>query len=244
MIKITRSKNYTAVSNIYDHLMRKVRYDYWADYIYALTSNHLIKNPKVLELASGNCQLAGFLSAYYAKYIASDYSLSMLGSHPKIKLRKICCDMTSLPFKVQFDLIVSAFDSVNYILSKIKLSNLFREVQYILKNKGLFTFDVSLENNSYKHVKDPIREGTYKGIKYQQLSDYDLMKKLHRNIFYITYPNGMKFKEIHNQKIYPFESYFDLLDSAGFSVKACYDAFTFKDASPNSLRVQFVVNKK
>jgi hypothetical protein len=103
---------------------------------------------------------------------------------------------------------------------------------------------VSLENNSYKHVKDPIREGTYKGIKYQQISDYDQMKHLHQNIFYITYPNDMKFKEIHKQKIYPFESYFDLLDSAGFLVNACYEAFTFKDASSKSLRVQFLVNKK
>ena len=64
MHKIPIGDNYFHVSNIYDHIMRKVRYDYWADYIYAVSSNYIDENAKVLELGSGSCKLARFLSAY------------------------------------------------------------------------------------------------------------------------------------------------------------------------------------
>lgn len=244
MGKILSSKNYTDVSNIYDHIMRKVRYDFWADYIYAISSDYVGDKPKVLELASGNCNLARFLSTYYPKLIASDMSLSMLSKRSKIGLKKVCCDMTIIPFNTKFDLIVSTFDSINYLITEKKLSALFKEICRVIRNKGIFTFDVSLEKNSYRHIKEPLRNGSYKGIKYKQETDYDSAKNIHRNVFYITHPNGEVFKEVHIQKIYSFETYFDLMDSAGLTVKACYDAFTFKDGSANSSRVQFISMKK
>lgn len=244
MQKIHSSKNYTDVSNFYDHLMRKVRYDYWADYIYAISSDYVGDKPKVLELASGNCNLARFLSAYYPKLIATDMSHSMLIKKSKTGFKKVCCDMTIIPFSSKFDLIVSAFDSVNYLITEKKLLALFNEVCRILSCDGIFTFDVSLEKNSYRHIKDPVRNGSYKGIKYRQETDYKSKGNIHRNIFYITYPNGKVVEEVHIQKIYPFETYFDLMDSVGLIVKACYDAFTFKDGSANSPRVQFITVKK
>lgn len=244
MEKILSSKIYTDVSNIYDHIMRKVRYDYWADYIYAISSDYVGDKPNVLELASGNCNLARFLSAYYPKLIVTDMSLSMLNKNSKAGLKKVCCDMTMIPFSTKFDLIVSTFDSVNYLITEKKLSALFNEICMVISNDGIFTFDVSLEKNSFRHIKDPLRKGSYKGVRYKQETDYDSTKNIHRNVFCITYPNGKVFKEVHIQKIYSFETYFDLMDSAGLSVKACYDAFTFKDGSANSPRVQFIAVKK
>jgi len=244
MEKILSSKIYTDVSNIYDHIMRKVRYDYWADYIYAISNDYVGDKPNVLELASGNCNLARFLSAYYPKLIVTDMSLSMLNKNSKAGLKKVCCDMTMIPFSTKFDLIVSTFDSVNYLITEKKLSALFNEICMVISNDGIFTFDVSLEKNSFRHIKNPLRKGSYKGVRYKQETDYDSTKNIHRNVFCITYPNGKVFKEVHIQKIYSFETYFDLMDSAGLSVKAFYDAFTFKDGSANSPRVQFIALKK
>jgi SAM-dependent methyltransferase len=221
-----------------------VRYDYWADYIYAISNEYVGDEPKVLELGSGNCHLARFLSAYYPKLIATDVSHAMLSKNSKTHLIKVCSDMTMIPFKTKFDLIVSAFDSVNYLISKKKLLALFDEIYRTLSDNGIFTFDVSLEKNSYRHIKDPVRIGSYKGVQYKQETDYNSIKNIHRNVFIITYPDGNMFKEIHIQKIYSFETYFDLMDSAKLAVKECYDAFTFKDGSAKSSRVQFIVVKK
>lgn len=244
MDRVPLSKNYNNVVNIYNHIMRKVHYDYWADYIYSISSYHIGTNPRVLELASGNCQLAYFLSAYYPRLFPTDLSLAMLSYGKKTDLKKVCCDMRMIPFKSKFDLIVSAFDSLNYLITKKDLEALFKEVKLLLSDKGLFTFDVSLEKNSYRHIKEPIRRGSYKGIKYTQETDYDSMKKIHRNKFHITYRDGMIYREVHLQKIYSFETYFDLIESAGLIVRECLEAFTFKDANANSPRAQFIVMKK
>jgi hypothetical protein len=224
--------------------MRKVRYNQWADYIYAISNRHFKSNPSVLELASGNCQLAHFLSSYYPNIIATDLSFPMLTTLNKINLKKVCCDMTLIPFKEQFDLIFSTFDSINYLLTKKDLTALFREVKRLLSDVGLFTFDVSLENNSYKHTKVPVRKGTYKRINYKQKTDYNAKKRIHRNIFIVSYPNGTTYREIHLQKIYPFETYFDLIENVDLLVKECFEAFTFKNGNAKSSRVQFLVIKK
>jgi SAM-dependent methyltransferase len=224
--------------------MRKVHYDYWADYIYSITRHFVDENPRVLELASGNCQLAYYLSAYYPKYYATDISLTMLSLGINEVKHKICCDMKFIPFRSKFDLIVSAFDSFNYLLSKKELLSVFNEVKKLMNQQSLFTFDVSLERNSFRHVKDPIRNGTYKGVKYKQETDFNEKTKVHRNVFHITYQDGRAAKEVHLQKIYSFDTYFELMDNAGLSVKECLDAFTYKDGKSTSSRVQFLAVKK
>ena len=103
---------YQHVANIYPHLMNFVSYKWWARYIYTITKPKVEKNPSVLELAAGNCALAGYLSKHYKNYLATDISTSMLKQN-KNKLNKVCCDMTAIPFNKKFDLILTSFDSVN-----------------------------------------------------------------------------------------------------------------------------------
>ncbi len=80
------------------------------------------------------------------------------------KLNKVCCDMTALPFKKKFDLILSSFDSVNYLRSNKNLLQLFKEVNNSLTEKGIFTFDAALESNSYKHQKTATIKGKIERI--------------------------------------------------------------------------------
>lgn len=244
MLKSEKSKIYDEVVFIYSHLMRKVHYDYWADYIYSVTNRFINNQSKVLELAAGNCQLAQFLSDYYPNYLASDLSLPMLKQFNNKKIDKICCDMIKLPLKGKFDLVISAFDSINY-LTKIKdVMFLFSEISRILNKNGVFTFDVSLENNSYKHIREANRKGSFNGIKYLQKSSYNPKTRIHKNYFLITHPSGQISEELHVQKIYRFETYFKLIDKAGLQVEECYEAFTFKNANAKCSRVQFIVRRK
>ena len=128
---------------------------------------------KVLELGAGNCKLAEFVSAKYKNFYATDISLSMLKSSKKKKLNRICCDMTELPFKSEFDFIFSNFDGVNYILKQKSLSRLFNEVFNLLKKEGVFTFDVSLERNSLNFVESKSIEGRSNGYSFRRISHYN-----------------------------------------------------------------------
>ena len=72
-------------------------------------------------------------------------------------------------------------------------------------------------------------------------SKYNSSSRIHKNIFIITDEFGNVKKEIHTQKIYKFETYFDIIAKAGMYVVECLDAFTFNNGNQNSERAQFII---
>ncbi len=223
--------------------MRKIRYDDWADYLFRVTSKYISNDAGVLELAAGNCRLAQHFIKRYPKLIVSDISRQMLSDSENKKIKKVCCDMLSVPFKKKFELIYAAFDSINYLLTKKKISEFLKGIRSLVSDDGIFTFDVALEKNSISHISQPVRRGKYKGIRYLHKSIYDERTRIHKNIFNIELPGGQRFKEIHKQKVLDFDQYFALIEEANFFVAECFDAFTFNDGKPDSKRVQFVIKK-
>jgi ubiquinone/menaquinone biosynthesis C-methylase UbiE len=233
---------YESVSLIYKELMRGVKYNKWSKYLLDVVSEYIDKKtPSVLELGAGDCKIARSISKKYHNIIASDISLPMLQQAKNVSVSKVCCDMTSLPFKNKFDLIYSTFDSVNYLLSKRKLLTLFLEVKKVLSVSGIFTFDVSLEKNSLDFEGSYTVEGKINGYSFTRKSKYNSSSRIHKNIFKITDEYGNVKKEIHKQKIYKFESYFDIIEKTGLYVVECLDAFTFNNGNQNSERVQFIL---
>lgn len=224
--------------------MRKIRYDYWADYLYDITSKYVNKKAKTLELGAGNGQLAFFMKKYFNDLIISDLSHFMLSDSRNKKLKQVCCDMVSLPFKIKFDLIYSAFDSVNYLLTKAKMLKLFSEIRKHLTDDGIFTFDVSLERNSIYSCNKPVVKGKVKTITYEQKSVYNKKNRIHKNSFNINLPDGTIVRETHRQRIYLFEDYFKLIEKEGLFVVDCLEAFSFNDGKPDSNRVQFILKKQ
>ncbi len=240
--KITEVKQYSLVSEIYSDLMKEVNYVRWAKYIYLITKDKIQLNSEILELASGSCNLSTYLQSKYKNIICTDISKQMLMQSSYKK--KIVCNMLHLPFNKQFDLIFSEFDSINYILTQKMLSAFFKEIYRYLKPDGIFTFDVSLEKNSYIHEKDSKKNGKTRNYSYKRKSIYDPKTRIHRNIFEITDKSGNVFSEMHKQKIYDFNTYFKLLDKAGLYVVNCYKTFTLKEGWANTSRVQFIVKRR
>ncbi len=240
-----KAKAYDTVAFIYEELMNEVDYANWAKYIVDIAEEYVdSKNAQVLELAAGNCKLASEIIKTFPHLIVTDHSFTMLNYNKNVKLKKVCCDMTSLPFGNNFELIYSTFDSVNYLLSKRKLLNLFSEVKRVLSDNGIFTFDASLEKNSLDFEKAYVTEGTFGGYKYIRRSKYNKATRIHKNVFEVVDKDGNVFYEIHREKIYKFDTYFDLIDKAGLYVVECLETFTFDNGNANSDRVQFIVKKK
>jgi hypothetical protein len=121
---------------------------------------------------------------------------------------------------------------------------LFSEVERILSDDGIFTFDVSLENNSIAHQKKISRTGMIDKIKYNHSSEYNPVNRIHKNIFTLFFPDNQVIREVHIQKIYPFNMYFNLIDKSGLYVSDCFEAFSFKKGRAESKRVQFKLKKR
>jgi ubiquinone/menaquinone biosynthesis C-methylase UbiE len=239
---MAKAKPYQVLPLIYSHLMKGIRYEKWAHYLYELVKKDCNKRSAVLELAAGDCTFAKYFARYYPSLVVTDISSYMLKQN-KNCFNKVCCNMLYLPFKSKFDLIYSNFDSINYILSGKLLLKLFSEVSMLLKENGIFIFDVSLEKNSHVHVKKFNREGKYKNMIYRQTSIFDSVTKIHINKFNIKLANGDEYSEIHKEKIYSFDTYFKLIEKTGLYVADCYEAFTFNPGNKNSDRIQFLLKK-
>jgi len=235
---------YDKLSLIYDGLMKDVNFNLWTKYVMDIAKKYVNTASSFLELAAGNCTIAKTIKKKYSNLIATDISLPMLNVHFHPDLFKVCCNMISLPFKKKFDFVYATFDSVNYLLTQKELLFLFGEIEIALSDSGIFTFDVSLENNSLEFTDIQVTKDNYNGFSFKRINSYDKETRIHKNVFYIYDKSGVRFKEVHKQKIYSFETFFNLIDKAGLVVKECYDGFTFNDGSPKSERVQFVVGKR
>ncbi|UCH65532.1 MAG: class I SAM-dependent methyltransferase [Ignavibacterium sp.] len=233
---------YEALSVIYDEVMKHIDYKHWSEYILDIAKDHnKDNNARVLELSAGIGKMARRISKKFSDYVFTDRSFRMLQQSNEINLRKVCCDMTSLPFNGEFDFIFSTFDSVNYLLNKSKLLSLFTEVKNVLSENGIFTFDVSLENNSLEFKRNQKTKGSAKGYSFKRTSKYNLKSRIHKNIFEITDHLGVVTEEVHKQKIYKFDTYFELINEAGLVVVECLEAFTFNHGNENSERIQFIL---
>ncbi len=233
---------YLVVSMIYDHMMHRLSYKEWANYIIDIKLFYKNDAEKFLEIACGTGKLNSYLEKVFNNIVLLDISKSMLDRIPMDR-KRVCADMTLQPFNSDFDFIYSTFDSVNYITDEEEIFRYMREVRNILSDDGIFTFDASLEKNSIKNVKRLNRTSRFKGIEYKQVSIYDKNLRLHKNSFTMKLANGEIIEEVHTQKIYDFEFYFDAAERAGLHVIDCFEAFTFEDANDKSERIQFIMKK-
>jgi ubiquinone/menaquinone biosynthesis C-methylase UbiE len=244
MVYQKTKRSYDKVALIYNGLMKHVDFNHWTKYILEIAAKFAGRSPSLLELAAGTCTMAEKIKNKYSNVIATDISFPMLISNSNSQLKKVCCSMLELPFKDKFDFIYCTFDSVNYLLTKKELQLLFNETKSVLHHEGIFTFDASLENNSIEFIDRQVSEDKYNGFSFKRVNSYNKKTRIHKNVFYIYNISGVKYKDVHKQKIYEFETYFDLIERAGLIVKECYDGFNFKDGSPESERVQFIVGNK
>ena len=223
--------------------MSSVDYKFWAKYIIEIHKAFGSSSDVALEIGSGNGKLSKYLKGEFREIYLSDYSFQMLKQNNSIH-PLVCCDMLNLPFKKKFDFIFSTFDTINYLYKDEQLKVFFQNIVNIMTPDTIFCFDVSLKNNSIKHLKRLNRNGKYKGIEYLQKSEFDLRTLIHKNKIIIKPPDGNVYCEEHIQKIYDFYYYFQVLENSELYIIECFEAFDFKDAEPSSDRVQFIVKRK
>ncbi len=238
------SKTYSYLADVYNDMMRFIDYRTWAKYIIVLSRLTGNKNKSALEIAGGSGTLAKLLYNRFSFYVLSDLSSEMLANSSPVVKNKISCSFYNLPFKKKFNFVFSTFDSVNYILTKKNFVLMLEEVANILEDDGVFTFDVSLERNSLKHLKNLNRQGEVNGIKYFQKSIYNPKTRIHTNRFDIILADGEKVQEIHKQRVYLFNDYFQMIDKSDFYVYGCYKTFSFDDADESAERAQFILKKR
>jgi len=245
---------YNDFAFIYDELMNDVDYYKWVKYIEDIIKTKGTKVKNILELACGTGNLTIPLTKKNYDIAGIDISFEMLNvarekaQKEDVELVLLQQDISELEFDVEnLDCVLCACDGFNYLTYDDEIENCFSKVYELLKEEGLFIFDISsyyklstvLGNNTFGENREEI---SYMWQNYfdeeENLVDMEL-------VFFVKDKNGKydKFSEIHKQRAYTEREMKRFLKYAGFNDLEVFGDFSFESPKKEAERIFFVAKK-
>jgi len=192
----------------------------------------------LLDISCGTGDLLSALKDRDISLTGSDLSEKMIEvareSNPNLDFK--IGDMKEIKFARQFDVIVSAFNSVNYLLELEELRQAFKNIKSNLKENGFFIFDISTKF-LYEEEHSGVIERELTGINFEQRLDYQEEEKL----AYTTFDFGVGLEETHIQRPYEKEEVKELLNQLDFEVLHIFRNVKLEPPQGKDRRLYFIV---
>ncbi len=208
----------------------------------------------VLDLACGTGTVAILLAKRGLKVYGVDGSPHMLeiakkkAAREKAHVEFVFSDMRNFTLPEKVDLVVSLYDSLNYIVETEELVSVFGRVREHLNEDGLFMFDVNtLYNMKYgwnnrfsvfwmtddilvieTNVHDPKNRTTTKSFTFFVKREDELFERI---------------LEEHTERGYTANEIKRALTNSRLDFVSCYGCFTFTQPEPKTRRI-FCIAKK
>ncbi len=242
--------SYTSFAKVYDLFMDNVPYEEWSEYLAQLLKENGIADGLLLDLGCGTGKLTRLMEQKGYDMIGVDNSYEMLDiarEHEDTSILYLLQDMREFELYGTVRAVYSACDSINYILEKDELREVFSLVNNYLAPGGLFIFDF---NSSYKY-KELLAENTFAETRdegsfiwenyydeEEEINEYDLT-------LYIKEEEGSfaRFQEVHYQRCYELSVIKELLEEAGLEFVAAYDAYTNNPVAEDSEKILIVARE-
>jgi len=238
-------RNYDKIAFFYEYLMSHVNYSYWVSYIGKILKYYNF-SPDGLNVLECACGTSSFLELWKKKYkgdyIGIDLSYQMLQQGIKRCSSLVQADMKTLPFKAHFNLILSLFDSVNYLMTYEELLSFLNCTNSVLEKNGLLIFDVTTVYNSLTHFRQNCYFDHYGDTAFEHKVYFDSDNNIQCNDFKYVY-KGKSVVEKHRQKVYEYDELIGLINQTDFRLLGAYKNFTLKDVDNNTERIHFVLKK-
>lgn len=248
-------ESYTSFAEVYDTFMDNVPYREWAAYVNNILKKHGIEEGTVLDLGCGTGSMTEELDDLGYDMIGVDISDEMLEiavqkmEEKEREILYLSQDMRELELYSTVDAVVSACDSVNYILDMEELTDVFRLVNEYLEPGGIFFFDF---NTRHKY-RDIIGDQTiaedreecsfiWDNYYYEEecVNEYELTLFIQESEDETLY---RKYQETHLQRGYTLEEMKTMIEDAGLIFETAYDDYTGKPADENSERICVVARE-
>lgn len=244
-------ESYTSFARVYDLFMDNVPYEAWSDYLAALFKEHGIEDGLLLDLGCGTGKLTRLMEKKGYDMIGVDNSYEMLDiakEHSDENILYLLQDMREFELYGTVRAVYSACDSVNYILEEEELREVFSLVNNYLDPGGLFVFDF---NSSYKYREllaentfaETRKEGSFIWENYydeeEGINEYDLTLYIEDGE-----ERFQRFQEVHYQKCYELSTMQRLLEEAGLTFVAAYDAYTKNPVAEDSEKITIIAKER
>jgi len=244
---------YTRFAYAYDEIMSNVDYIRWTNYMEELFASYNCHPRKVLDLACGTGQASVLLAQRGYDVWGVDRAEEMLeiarrkSERLNLDIKLTQGDMRSFSLSEQFDAVLCLYDSINYVLDKNELAQVFSRVYDVLVPEGLFIFDVTTERNIVKHFHLQTFAENDEDFSYIWKNAYSTRDKICRTVLTFFLREGehfRKYEELHLQKIFEVSEVEKTLKSTGFKMLSAFDCFSFHRWHRNSDRINFTARKK
>jgi len=254
---------YTRFASIYDQVMQGVGYEMWATYVEELLRVHGLQVTTVVDLCCGTGGSSIPFARRGYRVVGVDRSPHMLevarlkAADLKLDIPFLEQDVTSLdldqvartgnpPLAPEgFDLVLSLFDSLNYVLTPDDLEEVFRRVVRALRPGGGFIFDMNSEEKlASMNNTVTLLEG----------EEYVLFWRnrflLPERVWQVTLDGFLRqgegwerFREVHLEKAHPTAQVRERLQAAGLEVLGLYHAYTLSPVRPGTDRIFYVARR-
>ncbi len=239
------------VAPYYDHLMRAVPYQRWVDYIEAILNRWAMKPAKVLDLCCGTGRAGSEMCRRGYNVLGVDLSEPMVRhcSAQAPALPALVSDAAFLAIKPeQFDLVVSVYDSLNYILDPALLAQCFEDVYRVLEPGGLFIFDVNTPRALTSGLFTQQNLASDDPLLYSWEAHWDPKARVCSVDMWFRWRGNdgatVEFRETHCQYAYRNEEVLKMLEAAGFVGIQPFNAYTFRPVTRWSDRAFYVARKE
>ncbi len=245
---------YSGFAQVYDLFMDNVPYEEWCRQLVALLKEHGIEDGLVLDLGCGTGSMTELLAGAGYDMIGVDNSEEMLElamekkAASRLDILYLLQDMRDFELYGTVRAVVSVCDSMNYILERRELEQVFRLVNNYLDPGGIFIFDMNTEYKYRQMGNETIAENREDGSfiwdnfydEEERINEYDLavfVKEGDRGLY-------RKYEETHYQRAYSPAEMTAAAEAAGMEFLAAYDGFTGEAPREDSERICMVFREK
>nr|WP_295277724.1 class I SAM-dependent methyltransferase [uncultured Blautia sp.] len=244
---------YGEFARVYDMFQDNVDYEAWGRWLKQQLASRGITDGLVLELGCGTGTMTELLAEAGYDMIGVDNSEEMLAEAMEKRVESGHDILYLLQNMQEFELygtvraVVSVCDSMNYITEEEDLEHVFSLVNNYLDPQGIFLFDM---NTIYKYqtmigdttIAENRDEGSFI---WENSYDEETGINTYELTLFIPREDGLyeKDEEIHYQRAYSLEKIRELIEKAGLTFVAVYDAYTLDPPREDSERLTFVVKE-
>lgn len=240
------------IAFLYDDLMAGVPYREWVQYLSRLLEEHGAAPRTILDLCCGTGNVSLLLAEMGYDVTGVDISPEMIAVARRkaldagVTVTFAAQDATRLRLGRRFDLVISLFDSLNYIIEAPGLQQAIYRVSEHMEPGGFFIFDMNTELALAIGLFTQNNLGSRAPVIYNWRSSYDpatRICRIHMEFEYRRDAQPRRVEIVHYQRAYDEQEVVDMLHSAGLEVLAVYNAYTLRKATSRSDRVFFVARK-
>ena len=155
--------------------------------------------------------------------------------------------METLSLDRSFDLVVSLFDSLNYLTDPGDLQRCFDQVHRHLHPGGYFIFDMNGPHAFHANLFTQESWGRNRPVEYSWVSRFNAETRLCAiEMRFRVRRDGKReeFNETHYQRAYEIDEVNAALGNSRFEVVGVYDAYSTRPPRPKSDRIFWVARRK